>query len=227
MSSSLAYPGCGGATSPRPPRPRSGAWPARARWVTCPTSPFSRSTCPADAWLTLNSGARAQSRRPGRRLRRVPGRRPRGDLADVPGLPSLVSYNRQFHTSPAWGRWPAARPAPPPSAPAPRWPWPARPGTSPPTCGRRRTATAAVLSRCPLTVVDLETTSYPERALVPASIDAELTRIVADLPSAPPCSWSPPVRRPPPHLQLILVDGPGTGRACLSPARPASRAWWR
>jgi hypothetical protein len=44
-------------------------------------------------------------------------------------------------------------------------------------------ATAAVPSRCPLTVLDLETTSYPERRLVPASVDAELARIVADLPS--------------------------------------------
>ena len=66
------------------------------------------------------------------------------------------------------------------------------------------TVTASPAS--PLTVVDLETISYPERSLVPASIDAELARIVADLPSgATLLVIAPGSTAVPPHLQFTLA----------------------
>ncbi len=67
-----------------------------------------------------------------------------------------------------------------------------------------------MLSRCPLTVVDLETTSYPERALALAPVDAELARIVAALPSgATLLVTAPGSTASPPHLQVVLIVGPG------------------
>src|SRR5450755_641085 len=73
-------------------------------------------TCPADGWLTLNEGARASvphgtsdtCPQPGvvvpRRAAAGPARAPAAPVpADVPSMPSLVRYNRQFHYSPDWG----------------------------------------------------------------------------------------------------------------------------
>ena len=95
-------------------------------------------TCPADGWLTLNSGTRAQSDHTNAGCGTFPAVTPTGSGAEVPGLPALISYNRQFQTTPSGACWPAARAAPPPSARAPRWPWPTPPGTSRPTCPPRR-----------------------------------------------------------------------------------------
>jgi hypothetical protein len=167
-------------------------------------------TCPADAWLTLNSGARAQSAHPATACGELPAVIQQGTSAYVPGLPSLVSYNQQFHTSPAWGT--LARGASCATA--------VGPGAALALAGPSghvasylpspSHATAVVLSRCPLTVVDLETAGYPERPLVPASEDAELARIVAGLPSgATLLVTAPGSAAGPPHLQVVLVDGPG------------------
>ena len=41
-SSWSGYPACGGATCPRPPRPRCGGWPARVRWGRWWTTPCCR-----------------------------------------------------------------------------------------------------------------------------------------------------------------------------------------
>jgi hypothetical protein len=64
-------------------------------------------TCPADAWLTLNAGARAAvphaSAGPCPALPQVISASP-GGPARIPAMPSLVRYNgQQFHYNPAWG----------------------------------------------------------------------------------------------------------------------------
>ncbi len=105
-------------------------------------------TCPADAWLTLNGGDRAQAPhtskgpcpalpavtvRPGQA--RVPG------PATVAAMPSLVSYSQRSGYSPRWGLLASAagsgpgnaRTARRPWALVPRWRWPVRPATSGPT----------------------------------------------------------------------------------------------
>jgi hypothetical protein len=71
-------------------------------------------TCPADAWLTLNAGARAMAPRPAPEscaplpaVRTAPGT----PVASVPALtggpgasgPGIESYNRQFSYGPGWG----------------------------------------------------------------------------------------------------------------------------
>src|SRR5580693_10323766 len=60
-------------------------------------------TCPADGWLTLNSGARAQSDHTNAACGAFPAVDRDGAGAEVPGLPALAAYNRQFHNTPDWG----------------------------------------------------------------------------------------------------------------------------
>src|SRR5690348_17035616 len=60
-------------------------------------------TCPADGWLTLNAGARAQSKHTNAACGAFPAVRPAGAGATVPGLPALETYNHQFHNNPDWG----------------------------------------------------------------------------------------------------------------------------
>ena len=95
-------------------------------------------TCPADGWLTLNAGARAQSDHTNAACGAFPAVQPDGAGATVPGLPALETYNHQFHNNPDWGLlFQQTRAARPPPARAPRWPWPTGPATSPPTCPAR------------------------------------------------------------------------------------------
>jgi len=167
-------------------------------------------TCPADAWLTLNSGTRAQTDHPGAACGAFPAVVPQGTSAAVPALPALVSYNQQFHTSPAWGALAAGATCTTAVGPGAALALADPAGHVASYLPSPSQASAAVLSRCPLTVVDLETTSYPERALALAPVDAELARIVADLPSgATLLVTAPGSTASPPHLQLVLVDGPG------------------
>src|SRR5207248_1180655 len=70
--------------------------------------------------------------------------------------------------------------------------------------------TAAVLARCPLTVVDLGTLGYTERARQLAFADARLATIAAALPADTTLLVTAPgAPSKPPHLQLALADGPG------------------
>ena len=72
-----------------------------------------------------------------------------------------------------------------------------------------------MLARCPLTVVDLGNTGSAERSPALASVDAQLARIVADLPAGSMLLVTAPgATTKPPHLQLALVDGPGYRQAC-------------
>ena len=58
-------------------------------------------TCPADAWLTLNAGARAKTDHTNVTCGAYPRVNPSGSGAQVPGLPALESYNQQFHNDPS------------------------------------------------------------------------------------------------------------------------------
>ena len=79
--------------------------------------------------------------------------------------------------------------------------------------------TAAVLARCPLTVVDLGTLGYAERARQLAAADAQLARIAAALPADTTLLVTAPgAPSKPPHLQLALADGPGYSAGLLNAA---------
>jgi hypothetical protein len=176
-------------------------------------------TCPADGWLTLNSGARAQTDHGTAGCAAFPAVRPAGAGAEVPAMSTLAAYNKRFHNSPDWGllaRGTACATAVGPGAALALAAPDGQVRSYLPSPGG---LSAAVLSRCPLTVVDLGQTGYSERASVLAAADSELARIVAELPpdtillvTAPGASTKPP------HLQLALVSGPGYRAGLLEAA---------
>ena len=185
-------------------------------------------TCPADGWLTLNAGARAQSDHTNAACGAFPAVNRAGPGAVVPGLGALETYNNQFHNSPDWGLLargvPGCATAVGPGAALALADSAGHVASYLPSAAG---LTAGVLARCPLTVVDLGSIGYAERSSVLASADAELARIAADLPAGSTLLVTAPgATTKPPHLQLALVDGPGYQAACSTPPPPGSRAWW-
>ena len=177
-------------------------------------------TCPADAWLTLNAGARAQSDHTNAACGAFPAVTPAGSGAVVPAMGSLEAYNNQFHNSPDWGLLakgvPGCATAVGPGAAL------ALADTAGQVASYLPSAadlTAGVLARCPLTVVDLGNIGSAERSSALASVDAQLARIAADLPSGSTLLVTAPgATTKPPHLQLALVDGPGYQAGLLTAA---------
>jgi hypothetical protein len=168
-------------------------------------------TCPADGWLTLNAGARAQSDHTTVGCGAFPAVNRVGSGAQVPAMSSLETYNERFHNAPDWGLLARASPG---CATA------VGPGAAlalADTTGHVASylpapsdLTAGVLARCPLTVVDLGGLGYTERTSELATADAELARIAAELPTGSTLLLTAPgASTKPPHLQVALVDGPG------------------
>jgi hypothetical protein len=177
-------------------------------------------TCPADGWLTLNSGARAQSDHTNAACGTFPAVHQQGTSASVPGLPALETYNHQFHNAPDWGllagRTPGCATAVGPGA---ALALADRAGHVASYLPAPDQVTAAVLARCPLTVVDLGTLGYAERSSQLAVADAQLARIAAALPPRTVLLVTAPgAPSKPPHLQLILADGPGYPAGLLNAA---------
>ncbi|MGH3178570.1 MAG: hypothetical protein ACRDPF_32440, partial [Streptosporangiaceae bacterium] len=141
-------------------------------------------TCPADGWLTLNAGARAQSDHTNAACGAFPAVRPAGAGASVPGLPTLETYNHRFHNNPDWGllsgQTPGCATAAGPGAALALADRAGHIASYLPAPGQ---VTAAALARCPLTVVDLGTLGYTERARQLATADAQLATLAAALPA--------------------------------------------
>lgn len=168
-------------------------------------------TCPADGWLTLNAGARAQSDHTNAGCGAFPAVVASGTGAQVTGLAALESYNDQFHNNPDWGLLAGTSSGCSTAV---------GPGAALALAGKSGHVvsylpspsglSSAVLSRCPLTVVDLGSLGSSERSVVLRSTDSELARIVADLPAgATLLVTAPGATTRPPHLQLALAAGPG------------------
>ena len=177
-------------------------------------------TCPADGWLTLNAGARAQSDHTNAACGAFPAVNPAGPGAVVPAMGSLEAYNNRFHNNPSWGL--LAKGAPGCSTAVGPGAALALADSSGHVASYLPSAadlTAGVLARCPLTVVDLGNIGYAERSPALASVDAQLARIVADLPAGSTLLVTAPgATTKPPHLQLALVDGPGYQAGLLDAA---------
>jgi len=177
-------------------------------------------TCPADGWLTLNAGARAQSDHTNAACGAFPAVRQAGSAASVPGLHALETYNHGFHNNPDWGllsrQTPGCATAAGPGAALALADRAGRVASYLPGPGQ---VTAAVLARCPLTVVDLGTLGYAERARQLATADARLAKIAAALPADTTLLVTAPgAPSKPPHLQLALADGPGYSSGLLNAA---------
>jgi hypothetical protein len=172
-------------------------------------------TCPADGWLTLNAGARAQSAHTNADCGAFPRVTAGNPGAEVPGLPAIETYNQQFHDDPHWGLLAGSA-----SIGAPDCSTAVGPGGALALASADghvnsyvpspAQVTGAVLARCPLTVVDLGVLQGAERGRVLASADAELARILADAPvGATILVTAPGAVSKPPHLQVAVVSGPG------------------
>ena len=176
-------------------------------------------TCPADGWLTLNSGARAQSDHSNAACGAFPAVVRDGAGAEVPGLPALAAYNRQFHNTPDWGLLAGAASCATAVGPGAALALADPAGHVASYLPSPSGLTAQVLARCPLTVVDLGNTIFTERAVELRSADAELARLVAELPpDTTLLVTAPGATTKPPHLQLALVDGPGYRSGLLDAA---------
>ena len=167
-------------------------------------------TCPADGWLTLNAGARAQSDHTNAACGAFPAVDPRRQPAPrSPACPRCRPTTSSSTTTPTGACWPAPRAAPPPSARAPRWPWPTRTGHVASYLPSAAGPSAAVLARCPLTVVDLGI-GYAERSAVLASWTPNSPVSWRTCPRHHAARHRARRHRPSrPHLQLTLVGGPG------------------
>jgi len=179
--------------------------------------------CPADGWLTLNAAARAQGPRP---CGPLPAVIADGRGARVPAMPGVIEANQRFRESPDWGLLGslascatavgpgAALALASPAGTVARY-WPSVAGLP-----------AAVLARCPLTVVDLGAVSAQvnnpgrgERSRLSA-IDRQLAVLAAELPSGTLLLVTSPGTGPGggPHLAAALVSGPGFGPGLLDSA---------
>jgi hypothetical protein len=169
-------------------------------------------TCPADGWLTLNSGARAQSRHTDADCA-FPAVHVAGPGATVPALPALIGYNQRFHNDPHWGllgRAAACATAVGPGAALALAEARGPTGSVASYLPSPSDLSAAVLSRCPLTVVDLGHLGSMERAVALAAADTELQHLVTELPAGTTLLITAPgAPTGPAHLQLALVDGTG------------------
>jgi hypothetical protein len=196
-------------------------------------------TCPADAWLTLNGGDRAQAPHTGTgpcpalpAVTARPGQAGAGGPARVAAMPSLVSYNHTLNYGPRWGLLASA--AGPGNCATAVGPGAALalagPGGQvgsylPGVSGVSR----AVLARCPLTVVDLG--SLPgasarggARAAAVRHADTAIAAITAELPAGTTLMVAGlGATTLPPHLQAIVISGPAyrSGRLGASSTRQA------
>ena len=198
------------------------------------TATVHTTTCPDDAWLTLNAGSRAAAS-PASSARCLPVRvnvRPGPasyDRALIPGLDDIKQANKSTGYQPRWGTLVAVGTAP------------STPGLNPTQCstaiapgaaialansagqvGRYLPAPPAepadwppILSSCPLTVVDLG--SLPPSPAPRAAGAAADDRRIAAITSAAPAGSIVMVAgmgdsastRGGPHLRTIVIGGPG------------------
>jgi len=178
--------------------------------------------CPADGWLTLNSAARAQGPRPCDPLPEVV---PNGSGAAVPAMPQIIAANQGFHESPDWGLLGSLADCATAVGPGAALALASPAGTvgsyEPSAAG----LSAAVLARCPLTVIDLGQTGDMERTVLSA-LDRRLARIVAELPAgtlllvtSPGAAVTPGAGggpAGPPQLMSVVVSGPGFADGLLT-----------
>jgi hypothetical protein len=181
-------------------------------------------TCPADGWLTLNAGARAQSEHTNAGCGAFPPVTVDGPGAEVPGLAAIERYNQQFHNDPHWGLLAGSAPIG-----APGCSTAVGPGGALALAGSGghvssylpspAQVTGAVLARCPLTVVDLGVLGSSGRSAALAAADAALARILAAAPAGTTVLVTAPgAVSKPPHLQVALVSGPGYQAGVLNAA---------
>jgi hypothetical protein len=167
-------------------------------------------TCPADGWLTLNSGARAQT-----------AHTESGPCAMVPApaqLPQIETYNKQFSYAPDWGAVAAGAggctlAAGPGAALAL-----ARPdGSVENYVADPADLTPADLRKCPLTAIDLGALpAGPARGGALKAADARLGAIAAEVPPGTTLMVASLGALDKAQLGVVVVSGPGYADGLLN-----------
>src|SRR3984957_6637154 len=184
-------------------------------------------SCPADGWLTLNSAARAQGPRP---CTTLPAVISAGHGARVPALPGIIRDNLPYHESPAWGLLGRLASCATAVGPGAALALASPDGSVASYLPSPAYLSAAVLARCPLTVIDLGQIGNSERGRV-AAIDRQLAAVAAESPPGNMLLVPAPgaaaeqttgvAPSGPPHLMTAIVTGPGYARGLLT--SPATR----
>jgi hypothetical protein len=178
--------------------------------------------CPADGWLSLNAAARAQGPRP---CGPLPAVTAHGPGARVTAMPQLIAGNQRFHEAPDWGLLGSLASCSTAVGPGAALALASPAGAVSSYLPSARELSAAVLARCPLTVVDLgavstqDQTGSAERAGLSA-LDRQLARLAAELPSDSLLLVTSPgsAAGGRPHLASVVVSGPGFGVGLLGAA---------
>ncbi len=152
-------------------------------------------TCPADGWLTLNAGDRAQTEHGNKgpcpalpAVTSQPGQPRRSRACQIAAMPSLVAYNKTLRYSPHWGLLASAAgngncaTAVGPGAALALACLGGNVGSYLPALPTAPALSRPLLARCPLTVVDLGSLPAAGRARGPP-------------PSSTPTPSSPPSPR--------------------------------
>ena len=172
-------------------------------------------TCPADGWLTLNGGARAEAQH----KEKGPCPAPAVDPATgtVLGMAGIVAYNKTLSYEPVWGALggdgcslaagPGGALALANSA-----------GQVDDYVANPSSLTAADLAKCPLSAVDLG--ALPEgpptlRAAAVRADDTELARIESLLPAGAMLMVASPGSLQKSQLGVVVVSGPGYAAGIL------------
>jgi hypothetical protein len=186
-------------------------------------------TCPADAWLTLNGGARATVPRP--RSGPCPplpavALAGAGSQARVASLPSLISYNRQYHYDPDWGLLATAAGQEAAASPG-ECATAIGPGAALALAGRSgrvgtyrpgiSTASRSVFQNCPLTVADLGALPAaapgarpgPARARALRTADRAASRVIEAAPAGAITVVAGLGDDLSSQVRAIIVSGPG------------------
>jgi hypothetical protein len=181
-------------------------------------------SCPSDGWLTLNSAARAQGPRPCAALPAVVSE---GTGARVPAMPEIIRDNAPYHESPDWGLLGTLAGCTTAVGPGAALALASPAGVVSSYLPSAASLSRSVLARCPLTVIDLGQLAASERARASA-VDRQLAQLAAELPAgtrllvtAPGAAAGPgPGADPagPPHLESVVVNGPGFAVGLLDSA---------
>lgn len=167
-------------------------------------------TCPADGWLTLNAGARAQVKH--REAGPCPAMPAVGPAGTVAGMGANVAYNQTLGYNPDWGAL----------ASGPGCSLAVGPGAAlalanaagavgnylPDAAG----LSAAALAECPLTVVDLGALPAGPAAARAAAVraaDSALGKIAAEVPAGTTLMVTSPGALGQARLGFVVVSGPG------------------
>ena len=175
-------------------------------------------TCPADGWLTLNSGTRARVQHTeSGPCPALPAVDQAGSGALVPQMTSIVDFNNTLSYSPQWhalasgtgtGTGGCALAAGPGAALA----LASGNGQVGDYLADADALTAAALARCPLTVVDLgalPASPAIARAQAVRAADTELGRIAAEMPPDTTLVVASPGALDKAQLGVVVIDGSG------------------